>query len=602
MALFPGNLGQTAKAMKVQSALINRGTWKSLLSSVRQLTSSKEVGRKAKVLFLLLIVFLLLINALNVLNSYVGRDFMTAIENRNSFEFLRMALVYLCVFGASTVVSVIHRYAEEYLGLVWRQWASRQCILNYASHRVYYRLKIKGDIANPDQRIADDIRTFSTTTLSFILMSLNGLITVLAFSGVLWSISPQLFVVSVLYAVAGTFFTFLLGRPLVRLNYDQLDKEANFRSSLIYLRGNAESLAVSRREGHLVNLTLENLGKLVANFRRIIKVNRNLNFFTTGYNWLIQIIPALIIAPFFIRGEVQFRVITQSAIAFTHLLGAFSIIVTQFQSISSYTAVLSRVASLMGAGDRETLKALSDKTIYIEEDRISYKGVTLHSPRSGIDLIRDLDFDIPHGTYVLVRSGDERTRTAFFYGTAGLWEASEGTICRPSLQRFLFMSELPYLPPGTLRELFLKPWPEGTPDDGTLNELSVSEERILDLLRRLEIESLTARFGGLDTRQHWENSLVLEDQQLLVLARILAAEPRFLMMDKPSTTFGRSRLDRALALLREHSISYVTLEDQAEEVDLENYHLLLELKEGGRWISRRIRDGRAVADVRLVSG
>jgi len=74
------------------------------------------------------------------------------------------------------------------------------------------------------------------------------------------------------------------------------------------------------------------------------------------------------------------------------------------------------------------------------------------------------------------------------------------------------------------------------------------------------------------------------------------------MMDKPSTTFGRSRLDRALALLREHSISYVTLEDQAEEVDLENYHLLLELKEGGRWISRRIRDGRAVADVRLVSG
>jgi putative ATP-binding cassette transporter len=346
---------------------------------------------------------------------------------------------------------------------------------------------------------------------------------------------------------------------------------------------------------------MENLQWLVANFRRIIKINRNLNFFTTGYNWLIQIIPALIIAPLFIRGEVQFGVITQSAIAFTHLLGAFSLIVTQFQSISSYTAVLSRVASLMGAGDRETIKALADKTKCHVEDRISYRGVTLHSPRGGRDLIRDLDFDISHGTYVLVRSGDESIRTAFFYGTAGLWEAGEGTICRPALQRLLFMTELPYLPPGTLRELFLKPWPEGQPDDGALKEISVPEERIMELLQGLEIESLVTRFGGLDTRQHWENTLVLEDQQLLVLARILAAEPRFLMMDKPSTTFEQKRMDWVLALLREHSISYVTLEDESENVDLENYHLVLDLKEGGRWVSRRIRDGREIADVRLVA-
>lgn len=293
--------------------------------------------------------------------------------------------------------------------------------------------------------------------------------------------------------------------------------------------------------------------------------------------------------------------ITQSAIAFTHLLGAFSIIVTQFQSISSYTAVLSRVASLMGAGDRETSKALADKTIRLEEDHISYQGVTLHSPRSGRDLIKGLNFDISHGTYVLVRSGDESIRTAFFYGTAGLWEASEGTILRPPLQRLLFMTESPYLPPGTLRELFLKPWPEEQPDDGTLNELSVPEDRIMELLQRLEIESLVARFGGLDARQHWENNLVLEDRQLLVLARIMAAEPRFIMMDRPSTTFDRKRLDRVLALLREHSISYITLENDSEKVDIENYHLVLDLKEGGRWLSRKIRDGREVADVRLVA-
>jgi putative ATP-binding cassette transporter len=587
--------------MKARGAIVNRDTWKTIFSSIRQLTSSKEAGFKAKSLFLILIVFLLGINALNVLNSYVGRDFMTAIENKNMAEFLRLTLVYLGVFAAITVVSVIHRYAEEYLGLVWRDWATRRCLFNYASNRVYYRLKIQGDVANPDQRIADDIRTFSATTLSFLLMSLNGLITVFAFSGVLWSISPTLFAVSVLYAGLGTVFTFLLGRPLVRLNYNQLDKEANFRSSLIYLRGNAESVALSRREGHLVKLNIDNLRSLIHNFRRIIAVNRNLNFFTTGYNWLIQIIPAVIIAPLFIKGEVQFGVITQSAIAFSHLLGAFSLIVTQFQSISSYTAVLARVGSLMGAGDRETTKALSDRTTCLSEDRIVYQGFTLHSRRGGKDLIKDLNIEIPHGTYLLVKSHDETVRSAFFYGTAGLWEAAKGTICRPPLQKILFMSELPYLPPGTLRELFLRPWPEGTPDDATLESIKVPEERIMEILGRLGLDSLVSRYGGLDTRQHWENTLVLEDQQLLVVGRTLAAEPMFVVMDKPGTTLEPRKLDWVLALMREHSISYITIEDDSDLPDLENYHLLLELKEGGRWITRPIRDGQVGSDIRLVA-
>ena len=77
-------------------------------------------------------------------------------------------------------------------------------------------------------------------------------------------------------------------------------------------------------------------------------MNRNLGFFTTGYNYLIQIIPALIVAPLFIRGEVEFGVITQSAMAFAQLLGAFSLIVNQFQSISSFAAVIARLGALGG--------------------------------------------------------------------------------------------------------------------------------------------------------------------------------------------------------------------------------------------------------------
>ncbi|MEW6664011.1 MAG: SbmA/BacA-like family transporter [Thermodesulfobacteriota bacterium] len=581
--------------MKEESIPINRQTWGGFIGGIGQFAGSVEVGRKAKWLLALLILFLLGLNALNVVNSYVSRDFMTAIENRNMSRFIQMTFVYIGVFAVITIVSVLYTFIEQRLGLLWREWATRQSIGDYANHRVYYRLKQKGQVANPDQRISDDIRTFSATTLSFVLILLNASFTVIAFSGVLWSISPLLFVVAVLYAAAGTLLTFLLGRPLVRLNYDQSDKEANFRSALIYLRANAESVALSRREGHLIQLSLKNLGELADNFRRIIAVSRNVGYFTTGYNWLVQIIPALFVAPLFITGKVEFGVISQSAIGFTHLLGAFSIIVTQFQSISSYTAVLARLSSLREAGEREKGAVLSNPSVSRDDGRIAYQKLTLRSPRSNRVLIKELSIEIPCDKRVLVRGRDETARSALFHATGDLWDISEGHIVRPRLEQVLLVPELPYLPPGTIRELLLRPWPEEEgPTESNLKAIQAPEEEMLETLRALKIDSLLKGFGGLDTRHHWENTLPLDQQQLLVLARILLARPRFVFLDRPSTTLDPEQVDTVLGLLKGRDITYVTFEGEEEgrPVRLESYDALLELKEDGAWEWEPARGGR----------
>jgi len=138
----------------------------------------------------------------------------------------------------------------------------------------------------------------------------------------------------------------MLGRPLIRLNYDQLDKEASFRSGLIHVRDNADAIMLAREEDLQSAQLLVRLDDLVGNFRKITSINRNVGFFTTGYNWMIQIIPALIIAPAFIAGKIEFGVITQSAIAFSTPVAAFSLIVTQFQSLSSFAAVVARLSAL----------------------------------------------------------------------------------------------------------------------------------------------------------------------------------------------------------------------------------------------------------------
>ena len=567
--------------------------WQTLehfLASLKRFITAPDVGRKALWLFAGLMALLLGINGLDVLSSYVGRDFMTAIEDRNRAEFIQQALLYIGVFAATTLTSVLCRFSEERLGLLWREWTTKRSILRYGNHRVFYHLRTDPEVGNPDQRIAEDIRTYTTTTLSFMLMLCNSSITVIAFSGVLWSISPMLFMVSVVYAAVGSLVMFLLGRPLVRLNYDQLDKEANLRSSLTFLRANAESVALTRREGGLMQLALHNLDAVVKNLCSIIAINRTVNYCSTGYNWLIQIIPALLVAPLFIEGKVQFGVITQSAIAFTQLLGAFSLIITQFQSISSYTAVISRLSTMIDASEREAEAEQSAAASPKDENRVAYEGLTLLSSRSGRLLINELNFTITRGKNVLVCGQDESARAALFNATAGLGKTSGGTIIRPRLNQILFVGESPYLPPGTIRELLMRPLPEeGAENEKMIEQLYCSEEQMIGALRELKIDSILKGYGGLDTRHHWENVLPLAEQKLLVVARLLLAKPSFVFLDRPSATLDPEHLAGVFSLLKQHGISFVTFEERGAH--LEYYDSMLELERDGVWTCMSILDG-----------
>ena len=304
-------------------------------------------------MFATIVALLFAANGLNVANSFVNRNLMSAIAERHIPAFVRQAEFTVAVFAGSTIVAVLARFAEERLGLLWRELLTERAVAVYMANGTYYRLATSGELANPDQRIAEDTRAFTATTLSFVLMATNSAFTILSFSGVLWSISPLLFVISVVYAALGSYLTIKLARPLVKLNSDQLDHEASFRSALIHIRDNAEGIML-RCEGESEAERLrERLDRLARNFRRIATVNRNVGFFSTGYNWLIQLIPILVIAPAFMRGEIEFGVITQSAMVFTTLVAAFSLVVTQFQSLSTYAAVVSRLGSLLDAFERE---------------------------------------------------------------------------------------------------------------------------------------------------------------------------------------------------------------------------------------------------------
>ncbi|MES2657549.1 MAG: SbmA/BacA-like family transporter [Verrucomicrobiota bacterium] len=332
--------------MNEQKVAINRQTFIRLLSAIGSFLKS-PVGGRARLMLAALLTLMLGINGMNVANSFVGRYFMSAIEGRDSDGFVRFAWLYVAVFAGSVLTGVLFRFTEERLGLLWRDWLTRRITGAYIDLRLYLQPDGEEALSNPDQRMTEDVRQLTTTTLSFVLMILNGTLTVLSFSGVLWAISPKLFMIAVIYALAGSGLAIWLGRPLIRLNYRQSDFEANFRSELIQTREDAMEIATSRAEPTVKERLNSHIDGLVSNLRNIVAVNRNLNFFTSGYNYLIQLIPVLIVAPLFIQRQVEFGVIGQSAMAFATLLGAFSLVITQFQAISSYASVVARLGEFV---------------------------------------------------------------------------------------------------------------------------------------------------------------------------------------------------------------------------------------------------------------
>ena len=557
---------------------ITRLTWKRLCNALRMLVRSEQ-GPKAVMFAVTLILLMMAINGLNALNSYVGRDFMSAIENRNMGVFKQQALFYVGVFLASTVVLAFFRFTEERLGILWREQLTRRLTDLYLHDRTYYRLDSATGVANPDQRISDDVRAFTTTTLSFILLIVNGTLTAISFSGVLWTISPFLFSVAVVYALCGSAMTIFLGKPLIRLNYNQLDMEANFRSDLIHVRENSESIALAHREGRFKARLNKRLDALTANFRRLIRINRNLGFFTNGYNYFIQIIPALIIAPMFIWGDREFGVITQSTMAFATLLGAFSLIVTQFQSISAFTAVVARLHTLSDA--IENVQRTSPCTIAVEEspDRVAYRDVTLRSADKTRLLISNLNIEITRGSRWLVIGKDDAPKVALFRATAGVWECGGGHIIRPGLDDILFLPERPYLPPGTLREALLR----------TGMELVTPDAVIMEVLVRLGLEDVVKHANGLDTDHDWDDLLSIGEQHLLSVSRIFLAKPAFVFLDRPGSALPKTQISKILDMLTEQGIGAVILSKNGES--RLRYDAILEIKAEGAWEVRHEAPG-----------
>jgi len=538
------------------------------LKTIRLFFTS-PVGPQAIRWFAALLGLLLAVNSLNVVNSYVGRDFMTAISDRRPRQFVTYAVLYAGVFVGSSIIAAFYRFSEERLRLLWRAWLTGTLIDRYLKNNAFYRLQANDEIDNPDERITEDVKAYTTTTLSFFLLSLNAVITSVAFLSVLWSITPRLVVAAIVYAGLGSAATIILGRPLIRLANLQLKKEANLRYHLIQTRETSETVATMNAEKAMADCLHDRLAAVVANNRDIIAVTRNLGFFTNSYNYLTQLIPLLLVAPMYMRGEVEFGVVTQSAMAFAQVLGGFSLIITQFETISSFAAVTDRLDRISEAIDLAEIPEPGSIEAVYDDTRVAYEKLTLARRGDQRALIQDLSLVVPRGSNLLITGPNAAAKTALFLATSQVWEKGMGRIVRPAGDGICFVPKHPLALGCGLRSQLVVAYPGR----------QFSDEELQEVLRKVGLEHLADRLG--EHEHDVAAALSPEENRLLALARVLLAVPRFVFLDRMEGELTPERVEHIYRLLADSGISYLSVGDH-DSLHAHN-DIVLTLGDNGAW-------------------
>ncbi|MBD1870261.1 ABC transporter ATP-binding protein/permease [Cyanobacteria bacterium FACHB-471] len=547
---------------------------------------------QARGLLLGVVLFLLAYTGLSVLLNNKRGVLISALSAQDEPRFWQTVMIFLAVLVIYAPLLAGYTYLRDRLSLQWRRWLTERFVNRYFSDRAYYQLNISDiNIDNPDQRIAEDVRSFTQESLTFLLALVESFLAVVAFSGVLWGISRPLVFFLGLYALVGTLVTTgVFGKPLVRLNFEQLRREANFRFSLVRIRENAEAIAFYRGEERESNQVNQRFSEVFENVKRLLVWELSLNVLTNAYEFIPFILPALVVAPGIFAGEIEVGKVSEAQGAFVRVFFSLNIIVARFQSLTTFTAGINRLYTFaefleqVETDQTQTIAAPSAESTskgiqteassnseqpsviqVIEADRLALEDLTLQTPNRQRTLIKDLSIEIPSGQGLLVMGPSGCGKSSLLRAIAGLWNAGTGKITRPKADQILFLPQRPYMVMGTLRDQLLYP----------NTQLQVEDQHLKQVLEQVNLADLDERFGGFDTEREWADVLSLGEQQRLAFARLLLNKPNYAILDEATSALDLDNEERLYQHLSAIGATFLSVGHRSSLAD--HHQLVLDL-------------------------
>ena len=507
---------------------------------------ASEKKWKATAFLLAISASLITATTLNVKLVTTQGSWMNELVGKNSGPFLKYILLYLIILALYVPINVFTSYLKDRLGILWRDWLTKSLLDKYLANHAYYTIELRREIDNPDQRIAEDVKLFTTNTTDIFVDILTATYQLISFSTLLWIVSPTLFFIAFFVSFLSTILSiFFFGVRLSDLNFRQNKLEASLRFNLARFRDNIESIAFYNGETAEKITITQRFVDAIQNSIGVIKVGAQYGVFFIGINMMANLVPVVYLAPSFFSGAILIGTITKSQAAFGSVKNAFNVVIKSLKQFSQLSAYTNRIYDLnysTSNGD------VADNIIQVmQSDNIQVHNVNLITFDGSEKLIENLNFQLSRQDRLLITGPSGCGKTSILRMLAGLWNEGTGDVTIPGKSKTFFISQKPYMVICSLRDQLLYP------------NLQLPEEELIRALKEVNLENLSIRVGGLDNSIDFSTVLSIGEQQRISFARLLIAKPEYAFLDEATSALDEANEDLMYSLLIENNIQYVSV-------------------------------------------
>ena len=479
-------------------------------------------------------VYLLIALACDLINVYTtarlsdwSRDFFNSLQSRNLEEFMTQLGILCILASVSLVLFANQKFFCSKAILIWRRWLSAHYVNRWLSSKCYYRETGLGNVDNRDQRIAQDLQLFPALTINMIFDFIDSIGSLGVFSVILWKLSDQYIIlgyhvpgsllwIAIVFVIVGTYFTHLIGKPLINLEKQSQKIEADYRYGLMRIRDNAKAIGAYGGELYEEKSLSERFKHVYTVWINMYIKRRHMNYFHSGYTQLSAYVPYIVAAPQYFAGAFQMGEIMQTVQAFGGVRVALSWFIFNYSSLAEWKATVDRLIQFENA----IRKSERQKNFIVkesDEEKLLLKDIELILP-DGKKLAYIPKLEIKKGEHVALSGPSNAGKSTLLYTIKGLWGYGKGTIEKPK-GKAIFLSQNPYLPIGTIAQVLTYP------DE----KLKLQDKDVLHALEKVKLDHLKEKIHEFN---NWELILSGGEQQRLALARIWVQNPDWVYMDE----------------------------------------------------------------------